>query len=90
MIAVEVLAVGDLAFQQKAVNKMSDLSLNHGRTVVFVSHNVGAVEKLCNKGLILEHGKITTEQCPVDEAVTRFNEVLGLKGGVTFPKAVGA
>jgi lipopolysaccharide transport system ATP-binding protein len=78
MIADEVLAVGDLAFQQKAMGKMSELSTGHGRTVLFVSHNIGAVSALCNKGLILEQGKITTAQCPVEDAVTRFKEILGI------------
>jgi len=78
LIADEVLAVGDLNFQRKALGKMQDLSLNQGRTVLFVSHNTGAVSSLCNKGLVLEHGRVTTAQCPVENAVARFNEVLGI------------
>jgi lipopolysaccharide transport system ATP-binding protein len=78
MIADEVLAVGDLRFQQKAIGKMSDLSTNCGRTVLFVSHNIVAVEKLCNRGLILEHGKIILDQCPVEDAVGRYKEMLGI------------
>jgi lipopolysaccharide transport system ATP-binding protein len=78
MIADEVLAVGDLSFQQKAIGKMSDLSANQGRTVLFVSHNVGAVANLCNKGLVLDHGKIVLDQCPVQEAVNKFKEMLGV------------
>ncbi|MDR1306454.1 MAG: ABC transporter ATP-binding protein, partial [Treponema sp.] len=69
MIADEVLAVGDLKFQQKAIGKMSDLSASQGRTVLFVSHNIGAVANLCNRGLILEHGRILLDQCPVEDAV---------------------
>lgn len=78
LIADEVLAVGDVTFQRKAIGKMSDLSLNQGRTVIFVSHNTGAVSLLCNKGIVLEQGKVTVEQCPVVEAVARFNEILGI------------
>jgi lipopolysaccharide transport system ATP-binding protein len=78
MIADEVLAVGDLSFQQKALGKMSDLSTKSGRTVLFVSHNVGAVANLCNRGLILEHGKILLDQCPVEDAVARYKEMLGV------------
>lgn len=77
MIADEVLAVGDLAFQQKALNKMDDLSKNQGRTVLFVSHNVAAVSALCNKGLVLEQGRISMEQRPVEEAAARFKEIVG-------------
>lgn len=58
LIADEVLAVGDAAFQKKALEKMGDLSTNEGRTVLFVSHNMNAVRSLCNKGILLEQGSI--------------------------------
>ena len=84
LIADEVLAVGDFSFTMKALTKMIDLSLNYGRTILFVSHNPIAVEKLCNKGVILEHGKITMELCPMAEALTRYKELVGLN---TKPQA---
>jgi lipopolysaccharide transport system ATP-binding protein len=56
LIADEVLAVGDAEFQKKALGKMQDLSTDQGRTVLFVSHNMGSIEKLCNIGLILQKG----------------------------------
>ena len=58
LIADEVLAVGDASFQKKAIGKMSDLSTGQGRTVLFVSHNMGAVKNLCNRGCILKAGCI--------------------------------
>ena len=58
LIADEVLAVGDAEFQNKALGKMRDLSTDEGRTILFVSHYMHAVEKLCNSGIILEKGKI--------------------------------
>jgi lipopolysaccharide transport system ATP-binding protein len=58
LIADEVLAVGDAEFQKKALGKMQDLSTGQGRTVLFVSHNIGAVQSLCNVGILLEQGKI--------------------------------
>ena len=58
LIADEVLAVGDAEFQKKALGKMQDLSTGEGRTVLFVSHNMGAVKKLCNQGIMLDKGKI--------------------------------
>jgi lipopolysaccharide transport system ATP-binding protein len=58
LIADEVLAVGDAEFQKKALDKMGDLSTGEGRTVLFVSHNMGAVKKLCNYGIVLERGEI--------------------------------
>jgi lipopolysaccharide transport system ATP-binding protein len=58
LIADEVLAVGDAEFQKKALGKMHDLSSGQGRTVLFVSHNMGAVKQLCNCGFVLEKGYI--------------------------------
>lgn len=58
LIADEVLAVGDAAFQKKALGKMNELSTGQGRTVLFVSHNMAQVKNLCNKGILLDHGKV--------------------------------
>ena len=58
LIVDEVLAVGDAEFQKKCLGKMGDISKGEGRTVLFVSHNMAAVESLCNKGVVLENGKI--------------------------------
>jgi lipopolysaccharide transport system ATP-binding protein len=58
LIADEVLAVGDAKFQKKALGKMQDLSTGQGRTVLFVSHNMGAVKNLCNCGFALKQGRI--------------------------------
>jgi lipopolysaccharide transport system ATP-binding protein len=57
LIIDEVLAVGDYVFQQKCLNKMQDVSTG-GRTVLFVSHNLGAVSRLCNRCLLLEGGQL--------------------------------
>lgn len=58
LIVDEVLAVGDAEFQKKAIGKMQDVSKGEGRTVLFVSHNLSAVQALCNKGVYLENGKL--------------------------------
>ena len=58
LIVDEVLAVGDAEFQKKCLGKMNDVSKGEGRTVLFVSHNLDAVKKLCNKGLLLHNGKL--------------------------------
>jgi lipopolysaccharide transport system ATP-binding protein len=79
MIADEALAVGDVGFQQKALDKMSELSNGMGRTVLFVSHNIGAVAKLCNKGIIIDRGNILTGQRPIEEAVGKYKEMLGVQ-----------
>lgn len=58
LILDEVLAVGDAEFQKKCLNKMQDVSKNHGRTVLFVSHNVAAVKQLCTQAMLLENGMV--------------------------------
>ena len=58
LIADEVLAVGDVEFQKKALGKMQNLSTGSGKTVLFVSHNMDSVIALCNKGMVLKEGRI--------------------------------
>jgi len=57
LIVDEVLAVGDAEFQKRCLGKMKDVSVNDGRTVLFVSHNLPAVNQLCNRVLYLKHGR---------------------------------
>lgn len=57
LLVDEVLAVGDAEFQQKCLGKMSGIS-QEGRTIIFVSHNLGSIRKLCNKGLVLSKGNL--------------------------------
>ena len=71
MICDEVLAVGDLAFQQKCLNKMADIA-RKGNTVLYVSHNMRTVSQLCNRGLYLENGRLT-----YDGTVERAMELYG-------------
>ena len=58
LIVDEVLAVGDADFQKKCLGKMNEVSKGEGKTILFVSHNLDAVKKLCNKGLLLHHGQL--------------------------------
>ena len=58
LVVDEVLAVGDAEFQKKAVGKMQDVARGEGRTVLFVSHNMAAVRRLCKSGLVLRDGQI--------------------------------
>lgn len=58
LIMDEVLAVGDATFQEKCVKKMSSLSTDNGRTVLYVSHNMNTIRKLCSRCIVLDHGKI--------------------------------
>jgi lipopolysaccharide transport system ATP-binding protein len=71
LIVDEVLSVGDAEFQKKCLGKMGEVSKGEGRTVLFVSHNMGAVKKLCNTGIFLENGKVLV-QGNVHETVNRY------------------
>jgi len=70
LIVDEVLAVGDVAFQKRCLGKMEDVAKT-GRTVLFVSHNMGAVETLCSRGILLEDGQVTFAG-PVRETVSTY------------------
>ncbi|MEO5911170.1 MAG: ABC transporter ATP-binding protein [Pelobium sp.] len=58
LIVDEVLAVGDAEFQKKCLGKMNDISSSDGRTILFVSHNLAAIENLCKSSILLENGQI--------------------------------
>src|SRR5579872_297272 len=70
LVVDEVLAVGDVAFQRKCLGKMHDVARS-GRTVLFVSHNLAMIRKLCDSALLLQRGKLECH-CDVDEAVHRY------------------
>ena len=71
MIIDEVLAVGDAEFQKKCLGKMKDVSKGQGRTVIFVSHNMGSINQLCNRGILLENGMLTMN-APVSAVVDHY------------------
>lgn len=58
LVVDEVLAVGDAEFQKKAIGKMQDVSKGEGRTVLFVSHNMGSIQQLCPQSVVLENGSV--------------------------------
>lgn len=58
LVVDEVLAVGDAEFQKKAIGKMQEVSSSGGKTVLFVSHNMGAVKNLCTKAIVLDKGQL--------------------------------
>jgi lipopolysaccharide transport system ATP-binding protein len=64
LIVDEVLAVGDAEFQNKCIGKMSDVAAVDGRTVLFVSHNMAAVQHLCQRAILLRNGKVTGNDAP--------------------------
>ncbi len=80
LIVDEVLAVGDAEFQKKAVGKMKDVSAGDGRTVLFVSHNMGSVQHLCTEAIVLENGKVAYDG-EVESAVNFY-----LKSNINLSK----
>ena len=93
LIVDEVLAVGDVEFRKKAIGKMSSVSKEEGRTILFVSHNMAAITQLCTRTILLEKGKILadgpnkmvlekylSEQSNTSKESERFkDEVMGVK-----------
>lgn len=70
----EVLAVGDAEFQKKCLGKMSEVA-TEGRTVLFVSHNMAAVQSLCNRGIYLQHGKVLVDGS-INDAVATYLKMI--------------
>lgn len=80
LIVDEVLAVGDAAFQKKAIGKMKSVSQGEGRTVLFVSHDLAAIKALCTRAVLLEDGMVSATGT-VEEIVKRYTAIApsGLK-----------
>lgn len=74
LVVDEVLAVGDAEFQKKCLGKMEDVAKNEGRTVLFVSHNMGTIRSFCKKGLYLEKGN-TQGLEPIEKAVNKYLQI---------------
>jgi lipopolysaccharide transport system ATP-binding protein len=71
LIVDEVLAVGDAEFQKKCLGKMKEVSVNEGRTVLFVSHQMGAISQLCTNGIVLKNGTIAMIG-PIKDAINEY------------------
>lgn len=74
LIIDEVLAVGDSEFQKKCLGKMQDVSKNHGRTVLFVSHNMAAVQSLCTHAIVMKNGKIVLPKDTTSSCIKAYNQ----------------
>ena len=70
LIVDEVLAVGDMHFQKKCIGKMDDVS-REGRTILFVSHNLDALQRLCTRGVLLDRGRVAADG-PIDDVVAKY------------------
>ena len=71
LIVDEVLAVGDFAFQKKCLGKMHDVAATDGRTILFVSHNLGALAQLCQRVVLLENGSVRLTG-PVNDVIESY------------------
>jgi lipopolysaccharide transport system ATP-binding protein len=71
LVIDEVLAVGDAEFQKKAIGKMQDISRQHGRTVLFVSHDLSAIRTLCKKTILLKNGTVDMIS-DTDEVISKY------------------
>ena len=74
LVMDEVLAVGDMKFQQKCLGKMSDVSSSEGRTVLYVSHNMNTIRQLCSRCIVLDHGKLVFDG-EVEDAIAIYSEI---------------
>ena len=79
LIIDEVLAVGDANFQRKCLGRIKDISESGGRTVLFVSHSMPSIRRLCNRCAVLESGKLLGI-FPAEEAITYYNRNIGPSG----------
>ena len=90
----EVLAVGDAAFQKKCLGKMGEVAGEHGRTVFFVSHNLGALRALCTSAILLEDGTVAMSGKPgevIAHYLTKNSPSEGESNGhVAWPDATSA
>lgn len=71
LLVDEVLAVGDTEFQKKCLGKMDEITHRQGRTILFVSHNMGAVVQLCQRGILLMDGQIV-EDGPIQPTIAKY------------------
>jgi len=81
LIVDEVLAVGDAEFQKKCLGRMKDVSVHDGRTVLFVSHNMGAIKNLCDRCLMLKDGTFSF-MGSTDAAISRYLDVYSAQAAV--------
>ena len=81
MVMDEVLAVGDMAFQRKCLTKMREAADQEGRTVLYVSHNMNTIRQLCDRVIVLDHGKVVYSGS-VEGGIEKY---LGIQKEASFP-----
>jgi lipopolysaccharide transport system ATP-binding protein len=81
LLVDEVLAVGDAAFQNKCLGKMQDVARHQGRTVIFVSHNMSAVQTLCGRAVFLQQGRVKSIGSVEDQIRHYLDEMSSIQAG---------
>lgn len=89
LVVDEVLAVGDAEFQKKAIGKMQDISKGEGRTVLFVSHNMDSITRLCTRAILLKNGGIIKSGGVAKVIETYLNSEYGSTSQKTWKKNNG-
>ena len=87
LVVDEVLAVGDAEFQKKAIGKMQSISQGEGRTVLFVSHNMASIKKLCHNGILLDQGQIAYQGNVID-TVAEYLQSSGYSLNTNSPQKI--
>jgi lipopolysaccharide transport system ATP-binding protein len=82
LLVDEVLAVGDAAFQKKCLGKMDDIA-HHGRTILFVSHNMAAIKQMCNRTIVFHQGQLVYDGSN-QQATENYLVISGIESNVTF------
>lgn len=87
LIIDEVLAVGDAEFQKKCLGKMEEITTGEGRTILFVSHNLSAIQQLCKKTIVLKSGEIVFEG-NTEDAIIFYNNIQNKESNVNLETIV--
>ncbi len=86
LVVDEVLAVGDAEFQKKAIGKIQDISKGDGRTVLFVSHNMGVIQSLCDETILLHNAKFVEKGRTKSVINTYLKQTVGYNATFKFDK----
>ena len=87
MVMDEVLAVGDMKFQQKCLGRMGDAANQEGRTVLYVSHNMNTIRQLCTRCIVLDHGRVIFDG-DTERAIDIYMGTVGaMQKTYTYPKS---
>nr|WP_300304527.1 ABC transporter ATP-binding protein [uncultured Anaerostipes sp.] len=88
MIMDEVLAVGDMKFQQKCLNKMKEIAESEGRTIIYVSHNMDTIHKLCKRCIVLNHGKVAFDGATNEAVKIYLGDTIREETSIDFTKYI--